>query len=188
MCSVFPNKKGEYQLPAPPRVFHKWRIPPVMFLAVCARPRKEYTFDGKIVLWSFSLGRPAERSDVRTGAAVGQTMVLEDVSVTAVEYRMKIVVKDILLDSMRKSMWWFNKAARNEVVGGVCVPCWKHVRGKWQFNKRKGNEMPRGRHATALLTPWCQATHSSCQPESLRVPRQDETVQPQCCYSARAEP
>ena len=89
---------------------------------------------------------------------------------------------------MRRSMWWFNKAARKEVVDGVCVPCWKHVRGKWQFNKQKGNEMPRGRHATALLTPWCQATHSSCQPESLRVPRQDETVQPQCCYSARAEP
>ena len=50
VCRVFPNKKGECQLPAPPRVFHKSRMPKVMFLAVCASPRQEYAFDGKIEL------------------------------------------------------------------------------------------------------------------------------------------
>ena len=48
VCRVFPDKRGEYKVPAPPRVFHKWRMPKIMFLAVCARPRPEYNFDGKI--------------------------------------------------------------------------------------------------------------------------------------------
>ena len=94
VCRVFPDKRGEYKVPAPPRVFHKSCMPKIMFLAVCARPRPEHNFDGKIGLWSFTLERPAKRSDVRTGTVVGQTMILEDVSVTAPEYRMKIVGKD----------------------------------------------------------------------------------------------
>ena len=142
VCRVFPDKRGEYKVPAPPRVFHKSRMPKVMFLAVCARPRPEYNFDGKIGLWSFTLERPAKRSDVRTGTVVGQTMILEDVSVTAPEYRMKIVGKDGVFDSMRRSMWWFHKSARYEVSGGVRVPCGKHVQGKWQFSKRKGTRCP----------------------------------------------
>ena len=54
-----PNKDGQYQLPAPPRVFHKSRMPKVMVLAVYARPRPVYGFDGKVGLWSFTLERPA---------------------------------------------------------------------------------------------------------------------------------
>ena len=142
VCRVFPDKRGEYKVPAPPRVFHKSRMPKIMFLAVCARPRPEYNFDGKIGLWSFTLERPAKRSDVRTGTVVGQTMILEDVSVTAPEYRMKIVGKDGVFDSMRRSMWWFHKSARYEVSGGVGVPCGKHVQGKWHFSKRKGTRCP----------------------------------------------
>ena len=46
VCRVFPNKDGHYQLPTPLRVFHKSRMPKVMVLAVCARPRPVYGFDG----------------------------------------------------------------------------------------------------------------------------------------------
>ena len=142
VCRVFPDKRGEYKVTAPPRMFHKSRMPKIMFLAVCARPGLEYNFDGKIGLWSFTLERPAKRSDVRTGTVVRQTMILEDVSVTAPEYRMKIVGKDGVFDSMRRSMWWFHKSARYEVSGGVRVPCGKHAQGKWQFSKRKGTRCP----------------------------------------------
>ena len=41
----------------------------------------EYGFDGKVGLWSFTLERPAKRSNVRTGTVVGETMILEDVRV-----------------------------------------------------------------------------------------------------------
>ena len=84
---MFPNKDGHYQLPAPPRVFHKSRMPKVMVLAVCARPRPVYGFDGEVGLWSFTLERPAKRNNVRTGTVVGETIILEDVRVDAVEYR-----------------------------------------------------------------------------------------------------
>ena len=179
VCRVFPNK-GEYQLPAPPRVFHKLRMPKVMFLAVCARPRQEYVFDGKIGLWSFTLERPAKRSDVRTGTVVGQTMILEDVSVTAVEYRIKIVGKDGVFDSMRKSMWWFHKAARYEVVDGGRVPCGKHVQGKWEFNKRTGTKCPEAgvpllyqhdgaRPSTALVNQRVFASHGKMKQFNLNV-------------------
>ena len=77
---------------------------------------------------------------------MGQTIILENVSVTATEYRIKIVVKDGAFASTRKFMWWFHKAARYKVVDGlhviVCVPCGKLVQGKWEFNKRKGIKYP----------------------------------------------
>ena len=117
-------------------------MPEVMFIAVCARPRQEYAFDGKIGLWSFTLERPAKRRDVRTGTVVGQTMILEDVLVTAAEYRMKIVGEDGVIDSTRKSMWWFDKAAKYEVVDEVRMPCGKHVQGKWDVSERKGTKCP----------------------------------------------
>ena len=47
-----------------------------MVLAVCARPRPEYNFDGKVGLWSFTLERPAKRSNIRTGAVVGETIFI----------------------------------------------------------------------------------------------------------------
>ena len=94
-----------------------------------------------------------KKSDVRTGTVAGQTIILEDVSVTAAEYSIKIVGKDSVFDSMRKSMRWFHKAASYEVVDGVCVPCGKHVQGKWEY-KQKGTKCPlsRGRNATGLST------------------------------------
>ena len=95
VCRVFPNKDGHYQLPAPPRVFHKSRMPKVMVLAVCARPRPVYGFDGKVGLWSFTLERPAKRNNIRTGTVVGETIILEDVRVNAVEYRTKVVAKAV---------------------------------------------------------------------------------------------
>ena len=122
---MFPNKDGHYQLPAPPRVFHKSRMPNVMVLAVCARPRPVYGFDGKVVLWSFTLERPAKRNNIRTGNVVGETIILEDVRVDAVEYRTKVVAKGGVFEKMREVMWWFHTAARYKTVAGVRVPCGK---------------------------------------------------------------
>ena len=99
VCRVFPNNRGEYRLPAPPHVYHKSRRPKVMVLAVCARPRPEYGFDGKVGLWSFTLERPAKRSNVRTGTVVGETMILEDVCVDAAVYRQKLIGKDGVFSS-----------------------------------------------------------------------------------------
>ena len=50
----------------------------------------EYGFDGKVDLWSFTLDRPAKRSNVRTGTVVGETMILEDVRVDAAVYRQNV--------------------------------------------------------------------------------------------------
>ena len=57
-----------------------------MFLAVTARPRTEYRFDGKIGIWPFTVERKALRSDKRTGTVAGQTTIIESVTVTAEEY------------------------------------------------------------------------------------------------------
>ena len=83
VCRVFPDKNGKHKVPAAPKVFHKSRMPKIMFLAVCAKPRNEYGFDGRIGLWSFTLERFAKRSDIRTGTVVGESLMLEDVSVDA---------------------------------------------------------------------------------------------------------
>ena len=56
VCRVFPQhvqtESGDVErrvnMPADPRVFHKSRMPKVMFLAVTAKPRAAYNFDGKV--------------------------------------------------------------------------------------------------------------------------------------------
>ena len=111
---------------------------------------------------------------------MGQTMILEDVSVTAAEYRIKIVGKDGLFNSMRKSMWWFHKATRYEVVDGVRVPCGKHVQSKWEFNKRKGIKYPEAgmpllyqhdgaRPHTALVNQRVFASHGKMKQFNLNI-------------------
>lgn len=142
VCRVFPDKNGDYKLPASPKIFHKSRMPKVMILAVCARPRAEYAFDGKVGLWSFTLERPAKRSDIRTGTVVGETMILEDVSVDAEAYRQKVICKDGVFDAMRQKMWWFHQDARFTTVDGVRVPSGKLVSNKWQFTRRRGEKCP----------------------------------------------
>ena len=111
-----------------------------------------------------------KKSNVCTGTVAGQTIIPEDVSVTPAEYRIKIVGKDSVFDSMRKSMRWFHKAARYEVVDGVCVPCRKHVQGKWEY-KQKGTNAPSPEAGMPLVYQHdgdrCQATHSSL---SIRAP------------------
>ena len=54
VCRVFPNRDGIYKTPAGARIYHKTRIPKVMVLAVCARPRPEYGFDSKVGMFSFT--------------------------------------------------------------------------------------------------------------------------------------
>ena len=130
VCRVFPNKDGHYQLAAPPRVFHKSRMPKVMVLAVCARPRPVYGFDGKVGLWSFTLERPAKRNNIRTGTVVGETIILEDIRVDAVEYRTKVVAKGGVFEKMREVMWWFHTAARYKTGGWCACSVWKNC--QWQ--------------------------------------------------------
>ena len=142
VCRIFPNKDSHYQLPAPPRVFHKSRMPKVMVLSVCARPRPFYGFDGKVGLWSFTLERPAKRNNIRTGTVVGETIILEDVRVDAVEYRTKVMAKGGVFEKMRDVMWWFHTAARYKTVAGVRVPCRKIVGGKWRFSNNEGTKCP----------------------------------------------
>ena len=144
---VFPNKDGHFQFSAPPRVFHKSRRPKVM--AVCARPRSLYGFDGKVCLWSFTLERPAKRKNIRTGTVVGETIILEDVRVDAVEYRTKVAPKAGVFDKMREVMWWFHTAARYKTMAGVRVPCRKIVSGKWRFSNNEGTKCPKA--STRLL-------------------------------------
>ena len=120
VCRVFSNKDGHYQLPAPPRVFHKSSMPNVMVLAVCARPRPVYGFDGKVGLWSFTLERPAKRNNMKTGTFVGETIILEYIRVDAVEYCTKVVAKGGVFEKMREVMWWFYTATRYK-TWLVCV-------------------------------------------------------------------
>ena len=102
ICRVFPNRDGIYKTPASARFYHKTRIPKVTVLAVCAHPRPEYGFDSKVGMFSFTRERLAKRSDVRTGTVVGETLVLEDVSVTAEEYRTKVIASPGVFQSMRQ--------------------------------------------------------------------------------------
>ena len=162
VCRVFPNKHGHYQLPTPPRVFHKSRMPKVMVLAVYARPRPFYEFDGKVGLWSFTLERPTKRNNIRTGTVVGETIILEYVRVDAVEYCTKVVAKGGVFVMMREVMWWFHTAARCKTVACVRVPCGKIVSGKWRFSNNEGTKCPEA--GTRLLYQ-----HDGARPHTARV-------------------
>ena len=92
-------------MPADPRVYHKSRMPKFMFLAVSAKPRDEYNFNGKVGIWPFTLMRKAKRSDARTGTVARETDILETVTVTAEEYRKVMLREDAVFDKMREVMW-----------------------------------------------------------------------------------
>ena len=81
---VFPNLDETYTFPVPAKIYHKSRMPKVIFLAADACPRPEYNFDGKIGIWPFSLERLAQRSNKRTGPKAGETIIIEDVKVCTV--------------------------------------------------------------------------------------------------------
>lgn len=164
VCRVFPDKQGQYRMPASPKIFHKSRMPKVMFLAVCAKPRREYGFDGKVGIWSFTLERPAKRSNVKTGTVVGQTMILEDVRVDATAYRQKIICKNGVFDCMRRKLWWFHKDARYKLVGGVRTPDGKLTSsGEWRFEKSRGSQ-PCPEAGTELLYQ-----HDGARPHTARA-------------------
>ena len=91
-------------MPVDAKLYHKTRMPMVMFLAVTARPRAEYNFDGKLGIWPFTLTRTAQRSDKRTGTVAGVTEIVQTVTVTADEYRRVMLMKDGVFDAIREKM------------------------------------------------------------------------------------
>ena len=113
VCRVFPNADGTYSLPANPTIYHKSRMPKVMFLAAVTKPRPEYNFDGKLGIWEFAFERLAKGSNKNTGTVKGVTVILEDVKVDGEAYRKKITGKDGVFDMMREKIWWFKKDAKH---------------------------------------------------------------------------
>ena len=101
---VFPNRDGIYKTPASTCIYHKTRISKVMVLSVCTRPRPKYGFDSKVGIFSFTRERLAKRIEVRTGTVVGETLVLEDVSVTAEQYRTKVIASPGVFQSMHEKI------------------------------------------------------------------------------------
>lgn len=88
-----------------------------MFLAVTARPRDVYNFDGKIGLWAFTAIRKARRSDTRTGTIAGETDIIQSVVVNAAEYRNVMLKKNGVFDAMRTKMWWFRRGSGQPEAG-----------------------------------------------------------------------
>ena len=141
VCRVFPDKNGKYKVPAAPKVFHKRRID----------------------LWTFTLERFAKRSSIRTGTVVGESLILEDVSVDARAYREKIINKDGVFDAMRQRMWWFHSDARYRTnERGVRIPCGQLVAGKWKFNATHGSRCPEAGQALHYQ-------HDGARPHTERV-------------------
>ena len=127
VCRMFPRHKrtesGEIQrvvhMPSNPKIFHKSRMPKVMFLAVTARPREEYQFDGKIGVWPFTITSFVKRSDSRTGTVAGEMQVFESVTVNADEYRSVLLKKDGVLAAIREKMWWYRRESGQPEAGQV---------------------------------------------------------------------
>ena len=113
VCRVFPrfarSECGEVEhtvnMPANPLVYNNSRMPKVMFLAVTAKPRDEYDFEGKVGIRPFTLVRKAKRSEARTGTVARETDILETKTVRAKEYRNVMLRKDGVFDKMRAVMW-----------------------------------------------------------------------------------
>ena len=113
---LFPAPDGSYELPVE-SVYHKSRMPKVMFLAAVAMPRPDYGFDGKLGIWPFVRYREAKRSDKRTGTRKGETVIMESVTVDAESYRKVILGKDGVMDMIRAKMWWFEKGSGKKEAG-----------------------------------------------------------------------
>ena len=119
VCRVFPTFRlngdkeieSQVKMPACPKLYHKSRHPQVMFLAVTAKPRPEYSFDVKVGIWSFTRLRKANRSVKKTGTVAGETDILESVSVTAEEDRHVMLKRGGVFDTLRQKMWWFARDA-----------------------------------------------------------------------------
>ena len=108
-CRVFPDKDGMIKMPGSPKVYHKSRMPKLMFLCACAVPRPCYEFDGKCAIHFFGQMRKAKRSCARTGTEAGVTDVIDTMKIdTACYWEM---MRDFVLPAIVKAMWWFGKDA-----------------------------------------------------------------------------
>jgi hypothetical protein len=117
VCRCFPDDDGNYTIPEPRKLYHKNRMPKLMFLSAVARPRPEYGFDGKIGIWYFAVERKAKRSHKATGTIKGVTDILETVTVDAKEYRTKLCCKGGVMDAIREKMWWFKEGSGQPEAG-----------------------------------------------------------------------
>ena len=97
-----------------------------MFLAVIAKLRPEYSFDGKVGIWSFTRLRKAKRSVKKTGTVAGETDILESVSVTAEEYRHVVLKRGGVFDTLRQKMWWFARDADTRTPEAGCTLFYQH--------------------------------------------------------------
>ena len=125
-CRVSPNFEESNEgvdrivrMPAYPKLFNNSRTPKVMFLAVTARPRIEYGFDGK-----FGCGLSqwhGKRGDLTcaSGTVAGKTEITESVIVDAQEFCYIMLKKDGVFDAMRTKMWWFKRGSSRPDAGST---------------------------------------------------------------------
>ena len=124
---VYPDENGEFKMPTTgTKVYHKSRMPKLMFCAAVARPRPEYDFDGKIGIWFFGLERKAKRGNKNTGTIAGVTDILEDIKVDAHAYRAVLLGQHHdsmqeysgagIVQAIEEKLWWFKAGATHNGV------------------------------------------------------------------------
>ena len=125
VCRVFPEcsvtddvvAEERVSMPSDLKIYHKTRIPKVMFLAVTARPHPEYSLDGKVGRWPFTTTYTARRTDKSTGTVAGVTQMLQTVNVNAAEYQKVMLQNDGVFEMIRKKMWWFGRTSSKPEAG-----------------------------------------------------------------------
>ena len=126
---VYPDENGEFKMPtAGTKVYHKSRMPKLMFCAAVARPRPEYEFDGKVGIFFFGFKRKAKRGNKLTGTIAGVTDILEDIKVDAHVYRAVLLGQQHadmsqyknagIMQAIEEKMWWFKAGATHN--GAPC--------------------------------------------------------------------
>ena len=118
------TRRRRYVKSACPKLYQKWRQPQGMFLALTAKLRPEYSFDGKVGVWSFTRLRKAKRSVKKIGTVAGKTDIIASVSVTAEEYRHVVLKRGGVFDTLRQKMWWFARDADTPEAG--CTLFYQH--------------------------------------------------------------
>ena len=107
------------RMTASPKLFHKSRTPKVMFLAVTARPRIEYRFDGKIGLWPFTVAHKAQRSDVCIRNGCWRNGDHGECYRGCARISLRYAEEGGVFDAMRTKMWWFKRGSSRPDAGST---------------------------------------------------------------------